>query len=127
MERHVPVLRSPTLDVVQTRSKKVGVYVLVVVKDDFGLYLDLIRPLGATFFLPNLFSLLKIGRCGSCSGGEVPVNGHIEEHSLTVLEPLKLATVMRLQPLFGEPQLLRNPEIVGVADNHPKIVGHSYL
>ncbi|PKB68898.1 MAG: hypothetical protein BZY81_00125 [SAR202 cluster bacterium Io17-Chloro-G4] len=55
LERHVPVFGRPALDVVQTGREKVSIHVLVALQDDFGLYLDLIGPLGPSFLLPNLF------------------------------------------------------------------------
>ena len=126
LERHVPVLRRPPLDVFQTGRKKVSVNVLVIIQDYFGFNLDLIGPLGASFLLPDRFFPLKIGRGGSGGGGEAPVNGHIKQDPVTVFNSLNLAPVLRLQPLFCEPQISRNAKVVGVADDHPKIVGHSF-
>ena len=127
MKGHIPVFRRPSLDVVQPGSQQVSVDVLGLLQDHFRLDFYPIGPIGLTFFFPDGGGILKIAGCGRSGGGEAAGMRNKVEDTVTYSHPLDFAPVLGFQALKSEATLLRNAEIIGIADNHPEILGHPNL
>ena len=127
MKGHIPVFWWPSLDVVQPGSQQVSVDVLGLLQDHFRLYSYPIGPFGLTFFLPDGGGIFKIAGCGRGGGGETAGMGHEEEDTVTGSDPLDFTPVLGFQSLNSEATLLCDAVVIGIAYDHPEILGHHNL
>ena len=125
LECHVPILRCPPLHVVQAGRQLIGVDVLRIFQNNLRFDLDAVRPIGAAFLLPYRCVVLGERTGSRGGGGKFPLMGHVIKYAIAVPDALDLAPVLGFQAKKVEPTVLGDPEVLGVANNHPEVKRHN--